>query len=41
MLLTNEQMAQYAKNETTGKLISICDIAALIDGPTEFFKEEC
>jgi hypothetical protein len=41
MLLSNEHMAQYAKNETSGKLISICDIAALVDGPTECFKEEC
>ncbi|CDW88348.1 26s protease regulatory subunit 6b homolog [Stylonychia lemnae] len=40
MLITNDQIKQACGSENQ-KLIAISDVAALINGPIEFFKEEC
>lgn len=39
--MTVDQVRQYASSERGGKLLCISDVAALVNGPIEFFREEC
>ena len=40
-LLTVSQIQSYAHFQASPKLIAISDVAALVNGPIEFFTEEC